>query len=793
MKPLALVIPWFGPDLPGGAEQQAFQITTRLAARGHQVEVITTTNLSFESDWSTNRYASGVTEEFGLTVRRFAVEERAVEKFDRVNAKLLSNACKPLRRGLSPVSLEDTETFVHENIKSKALLEFLSANKESYHAFIFLPYMFSTTTLGLPIVARRAWLQPCLHDEPQAYFPQTAALFRRSRGILFNSRGEFELALRLYGPGIHTRSTVIGEGIERSEYEADVLRKALPAGLRDIRYLLYLGRRDCSKNVHVLVEAFSDFKMSQPHSKLKLVLAGTGTESFATSESISEMGFVSGQLKASLLAHCLALVQPSANESFSRVLMEAWAAGRPAAVNGECLATATAVNEARAGWTPTTSQEWLSLFELLETETDDALNRLGQRGREYAHAHADWDSVIARYESVLQLHRQPGSHKAVVRSRTLESIHQLLPDLVFGDAISNQAIAIRNEIRDLGYSSDIFCKRRADQLVGEALLLDEARPDSDSALIYHYGIGSDVTAVARAHEGPNALVYHNVTPATYFARYRPSFSWMLELGRINLKRLAECFPVSVGDSAYNAGELTTCGFKSPGVLPIIINPDRWNIEGDSEVLARLQNRRTNVLFVGRIAPNKKQDRLIEAFAHFRKLDSSARLILAGESRSFDPYFQYVVERCRELNLSAHVEFTGQISESELLAYYQTAHLYWSASEHEGFGAPLVEAMWFDVPVLALGETAVCETLGNAGVLYGNDEPLEQVAERAFKLVHDRMHRREVIEKQRVRRCDFMPEAVAPRINELCEMLEAVNQETDVSVSRGSTRSRELSQ
>ncbi len=774
MKSLAMVIPWFGPDLTGGAEQQAFQIAARLAKRGHKVEVLTTTNLSFESDWATNHHPAGVTEEFGLTIRRFPVAERAVEQFDQVNARLLSDECKSLRPGVSPISIEDAETFNNENIKSKPLLDYLAANKDKYHAFVFLPYMFSPATHGVPLVADRAWLQPCLHDEPQAYFAQTAEMFRQARALLFNSPGEFELALRLYGPGIYTRSTVIGEGIERSEYDANTLARALPSELREVRYLLYLGRRERAKNVHLLVHAFTDFKTKQPDSKLKLVFAGTGSESFAATESISEMGVVSGELKAALLAHCTALAQPSTNESFSRVLMEAWAAGRPAAVNGACLATATAVNEARGGWTPTTLEDWTSLFEYLESEKESVLHEFGRRGYEYAAAHAEWDSVISRYESVLELHGPSQPPVDVFPDRSLRSIHQLLPDVAYGDAISNHAIAIRDQLRQLGYSSDIFCKRRADRLADEALLLDEAQPDSEAALIYHYGIGSDVTAVAIAHDGPKALVYHNVTPATYFTRYRPGFSWMLEVGRISLKRVAQYFPLSAGVSAYNAAELASYGFKSPAVLPIIINPNRWNIKPASELLARLQDGRTNVLFVGRIAPNKKQDRLIEAFAHYRKLDQNARLIIAGESRSFDPYFQHVLERCRQLELSDHVELTGQLDESALLAYYQTAHLYWSASEHEGFGAPMVEAMWFDVPILALGETAVPETLASAAVMYDNNEPLEEVARRAVDLVRDLSLRRDVIERQRLRRRDFTPVAVAPRIRELCERLEQQN-------------------
>ena len=776
MTRLAIVIPWFGANLTGGAEQQAFQIATRLAQRGHDVEVLTTCNHSFESDWSINHHAEGVTQEFGLTVRRFLVDERKVEAFDRVNARLLSDECRSLRRGVNPVSTEDAELFVHENIKSKALLEHLDTSADNYHALIFLPYMFSHATLGLPLVADRAWLQPCLHDEPQAYFPHTAALFRSARGLLFNSPGEFELALSLYGPGIHSRSIIVGEGIEHAEYDANTLTNALPAELHGTRFLLFLGRRERAKNVDLLTEAFTRFKTEYPDSKLQLVLVGTGTESFATHESIIEIGFVTGEGKAALLANCLALLQPSSNESFSRVLMEAWAAGRPAAVNGDCLATSIAVNEARAGWTPTTLDQWADLCAYIDSESENVLDELGRRGRAYANEHADWDNVIARYEQILDLKADAKPGVRVSHARRLKAIHQLLPDFVNADAISNQAIAIRDYLRQLGYSSEIFCKRRAELLANEALLLDDVQPEASAALVYHYGIGSDVTALAVSHPGPRGLVYHNITPSEYFAPYRPGFSWMLDVGRVTLKRLAPRFQISVGDSAYNAAELASYGFKSPCVLPIIIDPDRWNIEPDHKLLDRLQDGRTNLLFTGRIAPNKKQDQLIEAFDHYRDFDPTARLIIAGEWRALDPYCEYVADKCRQLGLEEHVELAGQIDESQLLAYYQTAQLYWSASEHEGFGAPLVEAMWFDVPVLALGESAVPETLANAGMPYSKSESLENVATRAYQLIHDKVLRRDVIEKQRLRRRDFTPEAVAPRIDEFCELLDEVSRE-----------------
>src|SRR5205085_9106141 len=163
--------------------------------------------------------------------------------------------------------------------------------------------------------------------------------------------------------------------------------------------------------------------------------------------------------------------------------------------------------------------------------------------------------------------------------------------------------------------------------------------------------------------------------------------------------------------------------------------------------------RPNLLFVGRIAPNKRPDLLIELFAHYRAHDPNARLVIAGEGRAFDPYFNHVQATIKRLDLAAHVEVTGLVEDARLLAYYRTAHLYWSASEHEGFGAPLVEAMWFDVPVLALSATAVPETMVTAGMLLAPDEELPTVAARAYQLTHDETARRAVITAQRTRRLD----------------------------------------
>src|SRR5207248_2381329 len=169
--------------------------------------------------------------------------------------------------------------------------------------------------------------------------------------------------------------------------------------------------------------------------------------------------------------------------------------------------------------------------------------------------------------------------------------------------------------------------------------------------------------------------------------------------------LAPAFPISAGVSAYNAAELRAAGFPDPCVLPIFVDPLRWDQPADPEWMKPLQDGRTNVLFVGRVAPNKCQHDLVDAFGHFLSHDAHARLLLIGAWLDGDRYTTFVRDRAQQLGIASQIVF-ARCSEAQLLACYRTAHVFWSMSEHEGFCVPLVEAMWFDIPVLAFRSSAV---------------------------------------------------------------------------------------
>ncbi|MEQ9552826.1 MAG: glycosyltransferase [Coleofasciculus sp. G3-WIS-01] len=818
MKPLAIVTPWFGKNLTGGAEQQARQIATRLARRGHKIEVLTTCCRSFHDDWAVNHLKAGISRESGLLIRRFPVTRRDRASFDQVNRVMLSLPPCQLKPGVNPVKSGESAIFCSENINSPKLLNYLSQKSQRYQGFLFIPYLYGIILNGLPIVSSKAFLQPCLHDEVYAYLPEIATIFHQVKGLLFNSDGEAQLARRLYGSGIIPKSVVVGAGIEVSQDEPLTNRgdKEYPE-----RFILYLGRRDPTKNTNLLVKSYLRFKENYPNSLLKLVLAGSGNQSYDHSEQgVIDLGLVGEPEKAALLTHCIGLFQPSRNESFSRVIMEAWFYGKPVAANRDCLATAMAVEVSQGGWLAGSEVEWAELFAKVDQMAEEELLSYGTRGQAYAQEYAVWDKVIERYQVALGLSRpvrvcdsEPSDsgvkhltrcfptwslswqvvkgwanhdkssvtcsethtpvkqHLQPTRGGKLKEIHQLLPNLAYGDAISNQALAIRDYLRRCGYQSDIFVRYIDERVAHEAKLFKPNDISPQAGIIYHHSIGSELTDYAIAHPGSKCLIYHNITPAEFFRPYRPEFAQLLEKGRAELKQLAQSFPLSVGDSAYNAAELAAVGFHQPGVLPIAVNPSKWDMSADATLMEQLQDGKSNLLFVGRITPNKCQTHLVESFYHYLTMDQEARLILAGWGDVNDPYYCHLLDRIKALGLNDYVVVSGLVSETQLLAFYRTAHLFWSMSEHEGFGVPLVEALWFDIPVLAYKSSAVPETLGEAGILFTTKDDLVQVAALAKLLVKDWRLRKTVLKAQQKRRDSFLQAIVNQNILNLCTKLE----------------------
>jgi glycosyltransferase involved in cell wall biosynthesis len=332
-------------------------------------------------------------------------------------------------------------------------------------------------------------------------------------------------------------------------------------------------------------------------------------------------------------------------------------------------------------------------------------------------------------------------------------IHQFLAGFTNGDAISNEALVMRRIFRSWGHPSEIFSETRRilPQLRNEARDFTDyvARSNPDDVVLLHLSIGSPLNSCFASLPCRKAILYHNVTPSHYFDLYNKQTAYDLELGRRQLAALVETDAVVMADSEFNAREMTALGYRSPGVLPLILDLDRISSDCDRRILRKFSDGRTNVLFVGRCAANKRIDDIINAFAYFQgAVRPDSRLIHVGSFAGTERYYYLLLTRLREMGLN-NVYFAGAVPQSELNAYYRCAHLFLCMSEHEGFCIPLLESMAHDVPVLAYAAGAVPETLDGAGILF-HEKKFDLVSEMMGRLVVDARFRSAVVAGQRRR-------------------------------------------
>ena len=330
-----------------------------------------------------------------------------------------------------------------------------------------------------------------------------------------------------------------------------------------------------------------------------------------------------------------------------------------------------------------------------------------------------------------------------------QAIHQLLPSLAYGDAISNQARMIRNILILEGYESKIFALTIDPKVAHECEYFSAEQIHPDDALIYHHSVSFDHIEFVIAHLGKKALIYHNITPKDFFEPYNQKVATMLQEGREHLKELADVFDHNYGVSQFNCDELILNGFENTQVLPLLVSNDKWDFLPDSQVLRKYSDHKKNILFTGRLSPNKKQTDLVKMLSCLKQINPNIRLILVGGGKDeTDPYFKELKALIKREHLQHDVVITNQVNESELKSYFMLADLFVSMSEHEGFGVPLVEAMCFDIPVLAYKSTAIPETLGDAALMFTDKKDMLLVAGLVSVLLNNREIRRSIIEAQK---------------------------------------------
>lgn len=331
------------------------------------------------------------------------------------------------------------------------------------------------------------------------------------------------------------------------------------------------------------------------------------------------------------------------------------------------------------------------------------------------------------------------------------SIHQLLAGFAQGDAISREAIAIRAICRDLGFASEIYApsNRIAPDMAHEGHPLSEYQQAATDIAIGHYSISSEATDTFMASPAKKITIYHNITPPEFFTPFDPLVANQLNEARQGLKEVVSRTDAVWADSAFNAAELHALGVTHAKVFPLLFQPEGLDVAPDPAILAKFSTPMKNILFVGRIAPNKCLEELIAAFAWFhRNIEPQSRLLIVGSDRSAPAYYSMLRMYAAELELDT-VFFERFASPAGLSAYYEVADCFVTTSRHEGYCLPLVEAMYKGVPVIARKTGGTPEAMGNGGILI-DDFKAEELAEVMGLICHDQALKQTVQASQQKR-------------------------------------------
>jgi L-malate glycosyltransferase len=330
----------------------------------------------------------------------------------------------------------------------------------------------------------------------------------------------------------------------------------------------------------------------------------------------------------------------------------------------------------------------------------------------------------------------------------LRRIHQVLATLGYGDAIGHEVLGIQRVLRAAGYESDIFVEtadKRVEPMTRDYRELVDAS-DPENLFFHHFSIGSKASRTAFALPDRMALIYHNITPPEYFVGVHRTLARQCFRGRRELHAYVDRCDLALGDSEFNRQDLEGLGFRRTAVLPVVPGFAHLDREPNWLVARDFDDEWTNILFVGRVIPNKKIDDLIRFFHVYHTVfNPRSRLLIVGAHSGFERYLASLHQLAASLGTD-NVEFIGHVSDEELVAFYDIADLFLCASEHEGFCVPLVEAFYMEVPVLAFAATAVPATMDGAGVLYESKDALE-VARLMDAIVADRRLQDRIVDGQ----------------------------------------------
>jgi L-malate glycosyltransferase len=346
------------------------------------------------------------------------------------------------------------------------------------------------------------------------------------------------------------------------------------------------------------------------------------------------------------------------------------------------------------------------------------------------------------------------------------NVHQVLSGAGPYDAVTTQALAFRDLFRAWGWGGrDVAAE--IDPRIGDRIApLRVLRARAGDVLVVHYSAYAPKLRGVLELPQRKLLISHNITPARWFWDHDPQAAVVCALGRKQLPQFAAAVDVAAGVSLYNARE-----FGSDTVIPILFDPAGLGAPRDASLPREAATQSPTILFVGRLAPHKRQDAVIRAFELYRRRHASdARLVLVGAPINW-AYDASMRELAEELS-PGRVTIESGLTREQLAARWRAADAFLCLSDHEGFCIPLLEAFHFGVPVIARAVGGVPEVAGDAALLLGAEDDESVVAELLALVVGDGELRAALRARGAARVAAYAPQQTARTLRRALESLAA---------------------
>ncbi len=410
MKRVAIVVQRYGLEVNGGAEYHARILAEKLKEK-YEIEIITTTALEYQ-DWA-NHYPEGQTFINGIKVLRFPTIKRHHKKYKIYRRIILKktkfqkalkffglfNLIDKNTKLFEPTHKECVKWLEHQGPFCPEMMTFIEEKKDNYHAFIFFTYLYHPTIIGMPKVGKKSIFIPTAHNEPFIYAKPYENIFSVPKFIMYNTYSERNLIEKNF-KNFCKNTDIAGVGID--EFLGKEVQ--LPKELKQKKYFIYVGRINSAKGCEFMIDNFLKFKNNhiEQYSDIKLVLVGKNfMNKTYKSKEIIYTGFVSEEMKYTLIKNALAMIMPSFYESLSMVTLEAMMQKIPVIVNEKCEVLHHHIIASNSGDSYKNENDFENILKKYTAKVPEELKLDGERAQKYVLKNYRWEVILQKFDKAI--------------------------------------------------------------------------------------------------------------------------------------------------------------------------------------------------------------------------------------------------------------------------------------------------------------------------------------------------------------------------------------------------------